>query len=122
KKEIRQFPVFLNLRDHHAQTDSVEVLERHARRLGFPSPSHLVRAWRAGYVVLILDGFDEIATPGWTGHVKKLRDIRYNSLQVLREFIREAPAGSGVLMSGREHFFDSPREMLSALNARGAVQ
>jgi hypothetical protein len=57
-----QFPVFVNLRDHYGQSDPAELLERHARVIGFANPWHLVRAWRSGYVHLLLDGFDEITT------------------------------------------------------------
>lgn len=109
------FPVTLNLRDHHGQTDPVEALERHARRLGFIAPEGLVRAWRAGLVVLLLDGFDEIATAGWAGKTKRLRDLRYRSMELVRGFLRETPSPSGILMAGRAHFFDSPKEMVSAL-------
>jgi hypothetical protein len=55
-----QFPVYINLREHFGQSDPCEVLERHARNVGFERVGHLVRAWRAGYVHLILDGFDEL--------------------------------------------------------------
>jgi hypothetical protein len=109
------FPVTLNLRDHHGQTDPVEAMERHARRVGFQNPEALVRAWRAGFVVLTLDGFDEIATAGWAGKTKRLKDLRYRSMELIRRFLRDTPAKSGVLMAGREHFFDSPKEMTSAL-------
>src|SRR5262249_42139102 len=68
-----KFPVLLNLRDHHGQIDPVEALERHARRVGFAPPESLVRAWRAGMVTLLLDGFDEIATAGWAGKTKRLK-------------------------------------------------
>jgi hypothetical protein len=70
------FPLTLNLRDHHGQTDPVEAIERHARQTGYPRPSDLVRGWRAGLALLLLDGFDEIATAGWAGKTKKLRDPR----------------------------------------------
>ena len=58
--ELSTFPVFVNLRDHYGQTDPAEILHRHARNVGFDKPSHLVRAWRAGFVHLSMDGFDEI--------------------------------------------------------------
>lgn len=111
----RRFPIFLNLRDHHGQRDPVEALARHAREIGFPSPDQLVRAWRAGFTTLVLDGFDEIATLGWAGQVRKLRDIRYQSMELIRCFLKQTPPESGVLLSGREHFFDSDQEMLRAL-------
>ena len=76
-KKTNCFPVHLNLRDHNGQTNPAEALERHARNIGFGSPSHLVKAWRAGFVTLILDGFDEFALIGWSGQAKRLRDLRY---------------------------------------------
>ena len=109
------FPVVLNLRDHHGQSDPVEALERHARRIGFSPRENLVRAWRAGMVMILLDGFDEIATAGWAGKTKRLRDLRYRSMELIRGFVRERPQQAGLLVAGRAHFFDSSREMIGAL-------
>ncbi len=109
------FPLAINLRDHHGQTDPVEAIERHARRVGFSKPSDLVRGWRAGLVTLLLDGFDEIATAGWAGRTKSLRDLRYQSMELLRRFLRETPQPTGVLLAGRAHFFDGAKEMFRAL-------
>lgn len=116
KNKIQSFPLTLNLRDHHGQTDPVEAIERHARRLGFAPPGSLVRAWRAGLVALLLDGFDEVATAGWAGKTKRLRDLRYRSMELIRNFLRETPDSVGVVVAGRAHFFDSTREMESALS------
>ncbi|MGB8648804.1 MAG: NACHT domain-containing protein [Anaerolineae bacterium] len=113
--KFARFPLMLNLRDHHGQTEPVEALERHARRIGFSSEASLVRAWRAGYTVLILDGFDEIASAGWAGKTTTLRDLRFRSMELIRTFVRESPAGTGILLSGRAHFFDNSREMQTAL-------
>ena len=109
------FPVALNLRDHHGQFDPVEALERHARRIGFSSPESLVRAWRAGFALILLDGFDEIATAGWAGKTKRLRDLRYRSMELVRLFLREGPQSPGFVAAGRAHFFDSASEMASSL-------
>ncbi|MFZ1642790.1 MAG: NACHT domain-containing protein [Candidatus Contendobacter sp.] len=110
-----KFPLYLNLRDHHGQTNPAEVVERHARNLGFPNPTHLVRAWRAGYVVLLIDGFDELATLGIQGIWKRLQDTRFRAMQAVRELIRDQPSGAGLILAGRAHFFDSERERRSAL-------
>ncbi len=110
-----RFPVYINLRDHLGQTDPYEVLERHARSIGFPHPSHLVRAWRAGYVVLLLDGFDELTTLGIQGLWKKLHDLRYRAMEVVRRFIKEQPPDVGIVLTGRAHFFDSDKERRNAL-------
>ena len=78
----------------------------------------MVRAWRAGYVVLMLDGFDEIASVGWSGSTQKLKEIRSNSMRLVREFIRNTPDGPGVIVSGRSHFFNNGQEMASANSNR----
>ena len=94
-----------------------EALERHARNIGFPSPHHLVRAWNAGYLTLLLDGFDEFATVGWSGQAKRLRAIRYESMELIRNFMRGS-ANAGIIIAGREHYFDSARELSSSLGLR----
>ncbi|MBW5250093.1 NACHT domain-containing protein [Streptomyces sp. P01-B04] len=118
KNTFGPFPILLNLRDHQGQVYPVEALERHAREIGFPAPAQLVRAWRAGDVTLILDGFDEIATPGWIGKTSAMRDIRRRSVELVRRFCRDTPASTSVVLAGRAHFFDSEREMRNALGAR----
>jgi len=115
KGRTSKFPLYINLRDHIGQTNPAEVLERHARNIGFPNPGHLVRAWRAGYAILLLDGFDELTTLGINGLWKRLHESRYRAMQVVRELLRDQPSGSGVVVSGRAHFFDSDRERKSAL-------
>ncbi|MFF0557734.1 NACHT domain-containing protein [Streptomyces sp. NPDC004266] len=115
---FKPFPLLLNLRDHQGQVRPVEALERHAREIGFPHPTQLVRAWRSGDVTLILDGFDEIATPGWLGKTSAMRDIRRRSVELVRRFCRESRPTTSVVLAGRAHFFDSEREMRLALGTR----
>lgn len=114
-----RFPVFVNLRDHYGQSDPAELLERHARIVGFPNPWHLVRAWRAGYVHLLLDGFDEITTLNIQGLWTKLRDNRFRAMEAVRRLAREHPAEAGLVIAGRAHFFDSPKERRTALGLSG---
>lgn len=114
------FPLLINLRDHHGQIEPTEAIERHARRIGFTNPSHLVRAWRAGYACVMLDGFDEIATAGWVGRTKTLKDLRYRSMELLRAFVRESPSQLGIIIAGRAHFFDNDRELGAALGVSNA--
>ncbi len=121
KQRTPEFPLYINLRDHFGQTNPAEVLERHGRNLGFPHPSHLVRAWRAGYAILLIEGFDEIATLGIQGLWRQLQDSRYRAMQVVREFIRGQPQDVGLILAGRAHFFDSERERESALGLSPSV-
>ena len=114
-KNAAMFPVYLNLRDHYGQSDPAEVIERHARSIGFSQPSHLVRAWRAGYVHLLIDGFDEISTINIQGLWRKLKENRYRAMEVVRRLIRDHPSGAGLVIAGRAHFFDNPIERYKAL-------
>lgn len=114
-----QFPVYLNLRDHYGQTDPAEIIERHARSVGFDYPSHLVRAWRAGYVVMLLDGFDEVTGLSIQGVWRKLRDNRYRAMEPIRRLVSEHPLGLGLAIAGRAHFFDTDTERRSALGTAG---
>ncbi|KDC63302.1 NACHT domain protein [Bordetella bronchiseptica MBORD624] len=124
KKYIRgttaKFPVYINLREHSGQRDPIEILERHARSIGFDSPSSLIRAWRAGFVILLADGFDEIASLGVQGTWKKLKDLRTRSLEGVRQLIRESQV-SGVVVSGRSHYFENDRELSTALGLSDAT-
>jgi hypothetical protein len=115
KGKTVKFPLYINLRDHFGQTNPAEVLERHARNIGFPHPSHLVRAWRAGYVTLLIDGFDELTTLGIQGLWRRLHEVRYRAMEVVRLFIKEQPNDAGIILAGRAHFFDSPRERKAAM-------
>ena len=115
------FPIYVNLRDHSGQNYPAEVLERHARTIGFEKPSHLVRAWRAGYAVLLLDGFDEIAAFGIHGSWKDLREQRKRSVAAVRKFFSEAPEKAGFCLAGRAHFFDSDEERHASLGLSPGV-
>ncbi len=114
-----KFPVYINLREHSGQRDPVELLERHARSIGFESPSSLVRAWRAEFVVLLVDGFDEVTSLGVQGSWKKLKDLRMRSLEGIRKLVRDS-VGIGIVAGGRSHYFEDERELNIALGLRDA--
>ena len=115
KKNFRT-PIAINLRDHLGQTDPIELLERHARANAI-NPSSLVAAWNAGYVDLLLDGFDELTTRGWTGDVRRLKEYRRLSHSVVRKLVKETPSNASVVIAGRDAYFDSTGEMREALGA-----
>lgn len=119
---ISQFPVHINLREHSGAQYPDEILERHARIIGFAEPTKLVRAWRAGYVILLLDGFDEITSLGFQGRWSKLRDLRFRALAAVRELITAQGPASGVIVAGREYYFDSYSELRGALGVAGALE
>jgi AraC-like DNA-binding protein len=110
QSRTHQFPIYLNLREHQGQPDPAEIMQRHARNIGFENPSQLVRAWKAGYVVLLLDGFDEVSSQGLHGAWRRLRDARSASMAGLKRLITESPEKCGIALAGREHFFDTEEE------------
>ena len=119
-----QFCVHLNLNEHQGQKETSEALIRHATTIGFEHPSQLVKAWRAGQAHIILDGFDEIFLTGisagshsvavGTGS-RPIADVRYQTAELVRKFLAEKSPKSGILIAGREHYFDSVDELKSSL-------
>ena len=116
-----RFPIYINLREHSGQDDPSELLERHARRLGFGQPHALVSAWRAGFAILVIDGFDEVTTLGVSGARSKLREARRRSLEAVRTLIAQTPLSVGTIVAGRDHFFNSPEERSSSLGLRSST-
>lgn len=115
KKATCKFPVYINLREHQKQFDIDEILERHARKLGFENKSSLVKAWNLGYCHLILDGFDEMMSTGLSAKKRKMRDIRYNIVKPIRDFISNAREGVGIVVAGRQSYFDTNMERAKSL-------
>ena len=113
-----KFPIYINLREHSGQDDPSELLERHARRLGFDKAHSLVSAWRAGFALLIIDGFDEITTLGISASRSKLREARRRSLEAVRTLIAQTQPSVGFIVAGRDHFFSSPDERRASLGVR----
>ncbi|HHQ4719853.1 TPA: NACHT domain-containing protein [Aeromonas veronii] len=120
--ETAKFPIYINLREHSGQDDPSELLERHGRKIGFERPSSLIAAWRAGFAILLIDGFDEITSLGISSIKTKLREARRRSLEAVRKMLEQTPSSVGYIVSGREHFFSTPEERKSALSIREKSQ
>lgn len=110
-----RFPIYINLRDHWGQRDPAEVMERHARNVGFAKSNELVRAWRAGYAYLLLDGFDEVASTTLQGVWRSLKPVRFAAMEPVRRFVRDQSSEAGIVVAGRHYFFDSDGERRGAL-------
>ena len=59
-------------------------------------------------VHLLLDGFDELATRTISSPTNKnyMRQARREALRGIRELVTNTPAGTGVLLCGRDNYFD----------------
>jgi hypothetical protein len=65
-----------------------------------------------------LDGIDEIGSQSWSGDPARLTEIRKISLEGVRDIITSCGL-SGILLTGREHYFSSDEEMLECLGLSG---
>ena len=108
-------PIYLNLREHIAQTQPDEALYRHAEKIGFPEPHSLIAAWRAGFVTLFLDGFDELTPPQFASSGSNRRQARRFAVEIVKRFIEQTPAGAPIVIAGRESYFDTREEAQIAL-------
>lgn len=108
-------PVHINLRDHWGQRSPSAALTQHAEDIGYGSSEQLIAAWRAGFVHILLDGFDEVAAPGWSGDIASLRSTRRRAVELVRQFISQTPKGAAVVVAGRRHYFDSLPELQEAM-------
>ena len=114
-------PLAINCREHWGSIYGDEILERHARSTGITPRNTLLVAWRAGMVHLLVDGFDELAaqTVSTLANRNFMRQARYDALQGVRDLVGTAPSVSGVLLCGRDHYFDSLSELAHTLGING---
>ena len=120
-QKISNVPIAINLREHWGSVYADEILERHARSIGFAPKENLTVAWRAGICTLLVDGFDEMASQVVASAENKafMRDARRHALVGVKDLLGNTPAGVGILICGRDHYFDTIPEMLNALGLIG---
>jgi hypothetical protein len=116
KKEFSTilYPIAINLKENWGITRHEELLRRHFGNLGV---SHLadsaIKIINTESFIFLLDGFDEIGAQLWSDDSSKLQQIRSTSLSGVKDLIRNTK--SPLIISGREHYFNSEDEMFSAL-------
>jgi hypothetical protein len=108
------YPMALDLREVWGLKRGQELIRRHLEDLAVPEMERsAIRALSNNCLTLLLDGFDELGSQAWSNDSEKLKAIRAKSLEGVKDLI--ARSGAGVLISGREHYFNNNEEMLSAL-------
>ncbi|WP_156332618.1 NACHT domain-containing protein [Rhodopseudomonas sp. AAP120] len=110
------YPVAVDLRKSWGLGEKGEIIRRHFHDLGLDNlQSMAIKAFNAGSMVLLLDGFDEIGSQAWSNDDARLKVIRAKSLEGVKDIV--VSNRSGTLVAGREHYFSNTEEMLSALGA-----
>jgi len=109
------YPLALDLREFWGLRRATELITRHLGDLGLDQTlqNAALRALNAERTILLLDGFDELGSQAWSNDSEKLRGIRARSLEGVKELISRGH--KGVLVAGREHYFNNNEEMFSAL-------
>ncbi len=110
----KRYPIAINLRDNWGLKTHGEVIRRHFEDLGLKDEADSVlRALHLDGFCFLLDGFDEISTQLWSDEPGKLEVTRHESLSSVRDLANNI--GGGLIIAGREHYFNSDKEMLHTL-------
>ena len=109
-----QFPYAVNLRECWGLDRAEEIIRRGAYVLGLDDlAASAVRAKNRDSLILLLDGFDEMGSQSWSTDENRLRQLRARALRGVKDLVTTTKAGC--LVAGREHYFSSNEEMMSAL-------
>ena len=110
------FPVAINLRENWGLKRATEVITRHFDELGLGRHvPDLMKIAFSKSTIYLLDGFDEIGAQTWSDDPTRLVEIRKESLSAVKDLITKAQGG--ILIAGREHYFNDDSELLQCLGA-----
>lgn len=117
-----KFPISIDLRENWGIQRGHELLRRHFDDLGLSNVGEsALRLLSSKRLIILIDGFDEIASQTWSYDAEVLRKIRRTSLSAVSDLI--ARINCGFLITGRDHYFNSIDEMYQCfrLNPRGTL-
>jgi hypothetical protein len=114
QKSRHRYPIAIDLRNNWGLKRQSEIIRRHMDDLGLDHvASEMLRTFHSGAFVFLLDGFDEIGSQAWSVDTDKLRAIRAQSLEGVKDLISNH--SGAMLVTGRAHYFNNDDEMFSAL-------
>lgn len=109
------YTLAINLKEHWGAKDYRELIHRHLNDLSIES-DNFYKVFDKPNIIYLLDGFDEMGTQSWSSDVDKLRMIRKHAVIGVRDLIQRSQGGC--LITGREHYFNSDREMIDCLGLK----
>ncbi|MGD9641396.1 MAG: hypothetical protein AB7V08_01520 [Elusimicrobiales bacterium] len=113
------YPLAIDLRDQWGMKRAHEIIQRHCDDLGAPTITNpVMQILEQDTICLLLDGFDEIGSQTWSDNPVRLTAIRSESLRGVRDLFEHHRGG--VLITGREHYFNSDDEMYKCLGLDAA--
>lgn len=109
------YTIAINLRDHWGQKRASEIINRHFADLGIDD-KNFFKVYNQSNVIYLLDGFDEIGTQSWSSDKDVMHHMREVSVCALKDLIGKVKGG--VLITGREYYFNSDDELSSCLGLK----
>ena len=114
QKREHYYPIAVDLRNNWGLKRFSEIIRRHCDDLGLDDVSNeMLRVLPSGAFIFLLDGFDELGSQAWSVDTDKLRAIRAESLEGVKDLVLSYTGG--LLITGRAHYFNSDEEMHRAL-------
>jgi hypothetical protein len=108
------FPMSIDLRSCWGLRDRYEIIRRHLLDLGLDEcVEPMNKAYNEGLLTLLIDGFDEMGIQVWTDNFEDLKRLRADALSGVRDLISRNRGG--LIITGRDHYFDDEEEMISVL-------
>ena len=112
-----RYMIAIDLRHCWGVKRGTEMVRRHFDDLGISSMGDdFLRLAPSGKVTWLFDGFDELGINSWSNDAAKLEELRREALHPFREL--SSTRGSNFIVSGRPHYFNTDKEMLSCLGIR----
>ena len=113
-RSLASYVLSIDLRDNWGVRRATELVRRHFDDLGLSSSSeNAIKILPSANMTYLVDGFDEIGSQTWSDDPLMLRNIRKKSLDAVRDLA--AMTEGGILVTGREHYFNSNQEMFDCL-------
>lgn len=106
------YTIAINLREHWGAKNYREVLQRHFEDLSIDSKG-FNKISKNRNLIFLLDGFDEIGSQSWSIDPEKMHSVRARAVVSIKDTIMIVQGGC--LITGREHYFNSDKEMLDCL-------
>lgn len=107
----------INLRDYRGVASGDELIRRHFRKYGLAAfEDAAIKCLNSDKFIFLIDGFDEVFVQSWSENPQKIRDIRFREFGFIREIFSKSK--NGILITGREHFFNDDNEMIRALGVK----
>lgn len=108
------YPISIDLKEQWGVKRAAEMIRRHMDDLGLSEyADNIIRSLGQNSLIFLLDGFDEIGAQSWSDNKDRLKEIRKAALTCVANL--SELTNSGLLITGREHYFDSHEEMISCL-------